>query len=133
MNGLNSVTLGGNLTRDPELRYTQGGTAVLSMSVAVNESRKDGNGEWADYPNYIDMTLFGKRAESVSDYLSKGTYVAVTGRLHQNRWEKDGQKRSKVEVVVDNIHFQSAGQRSGQNAYDGQQEDAGMYDEDIPF
>ena len=85
MNGLNSVTLGGNLTRDPELRYTQGGTAVLSMSVAVNESRKDGNGEWVDYPNYIDMTLFGKRAESVSDYLSKGTYVAVTGRLHQNR------------------------------------------------
>lgn len=133
MNGLNSVTLGGNLTRDPELRHTQGGTAVLSMSVAVNESRKDGNDEWTDYPNYIDMTLFGKRAESVSGYLSKGTYVAVTGRLHQNRWEKDGQKRSKVEVVVDNIHFQSAGQRSGQNACDGQQEDAGMYDEDIPF
>lgn len=129
MNGLNSVTLGGNLTRDPELRYTQGGTAVLSMSVAVNESRKDGNGEWTDYPNYIDMTLFGKRAEGVSDYLSKGTYVAVTGRLHQNRWEKDGQKRSKVEVVVDNLHFQS----SGQNAHAEQPEDAGMYDEDIPF
>jgi single-strand DNA-binding protein len=129
MNGLNSVTLGGNLTKDPELRYTQGGTAVLSMSVAVNESRKDGNGEWTDYPNYIDMTLFGKRAESVSDYLSKGTYVAVTGRLHQNRWEKDGQKRSKVEVVVDNLHFQS----SGQNAHAEQPEYAGMYDEDIPF
>jgi single-strand DNA-binding protein len=129
MNGLNSVTLGGNLTRDPELRYTQGGTAVLSMSVAVNESRKDGNGEWTDYPNYIDMTLFGKRAESVSDYLSKGTYVAVTGRLHQNRWEKDGQKRSKVEVVVDNIHFQS----SGQKTHAEQPKDAGVYDEDIPF
>lgn len=129
MNGLNSVTLGGNLTRDPELRYTQGGTAVLSMSVAVNESRKDGNGEWADYPNYIDMTLFGKRAESVSDYLSKGTYVAVTGRLHQNRWEKDGQKRSKVEVTVDNIHFKSIGQKT----HAEQPEDAGMYDEDIPF
>lgn len=133
MDGLNSVTLGGNLTRDPELRYTQGGTAVLSMSVAVNESRKDGNGEWTDYPNYIDMTMFGKRAESVSDYLSKGTYVAVTGRLHQNRWEKDGQKRSKVGVVVDNIHFQSAGQRSEQKTYSEQPEDAGVYDEDIPF
>ena len=129
MNGLNSVTLGGNLTRDPELRYTQVGTAVLSMSVAVNESRKDGNGEWVDYPNYIDMTLFGKRAESVSDYLSKGTYVAVTGRLHQNRWEKDGQKRSKVEVVVDNLHFQS----SDQKTHAEQPEDAGVYDEDIPF
>ena len=129
MKGLNSVTLGGNLTRDPELRYTQGGTAVLSMSVAVNESRKDGNGEWTDYPNYIDMTLFGKQAECVSNRLSKGTYVAVTGRLHQNRWEKDGQKRSKVEVVVDNLHFQS----SGQNAHAEQPEDAGMYDEDIPF
>lgn len=129
MNGLNSVTLGGNLTRDPELRCTQGGTAVLSMSVAVNESRKDGNGEWSDYPNYIDMTLFGKRAESVSDYLSKGTYVAVTGRLHQNRWEKDGRKRSKVEVFVDNIHFQS----SRQKTHAEQPEDAGMYDEDIPF
>lgn len=133
MNGLNSVTLGGNLTRDPELRYTHGGTAVLSMSVAVNESRKDGNGEWTDYPNFIDMTLFGKRAEGVSDYLSKGTYVAVTGRLRQNRWEKDGQMRSKVEVVVDNINFRSAGQRSERETYAEQPEDAGAYDEDIPF
>lgn len=133
MDGLNSVTLGGNLTRDPELRYTQGGTAVLGMSVAVNESRKDGNGEWTDYPSYIDMTMFGKRAEGVGDYLSKGTYVAVTGRLRQNRWEKDGQKRSKVEVVVDNIHFQSAGQGSGQKTCAEQPEGVGVYDEDIPF
>ena len=133
MNGLNSMTLGGNLTKDPELRYTSGGTPVLSMSVAVNESRKDENGEWSDYPNYIDMILFGRRAESVSDYLSKGTYVAVTGRLHQDRWEKDGQKRSKLEVVVDNIHFQSGRQKTDVEKRVDQQVAAGMYDEDIPF
>ena len=113
--------------------------AVLTFSVAVNESRKNQQtGEWEDYPNYVDCTILGRRAESVSRYLTNGTYVALTGRLHQNRWQnKDGQNRSKLEVTVDNIHFES--RRLDGDDYDQQQAEAQgdyeaqMYDEDIPF
>lgn len=134
MQGLNTVSIGGNLCRDAELRATASGMAVLTFSVAVNESRKNQQtGEYEDYPNYVDCTMFGRRAESVSRYLSKGTYVALTGRLHQNRWQnKDGQNRSKLEVTVDNIHFESRGERDG--GYAQQKESsADVYDEDIPF
>ena len=134
MQGLNTVSIGGNLCRDAELRATASGMAVLTFSVAVNESRKNQQtGEYEDYPNYVDCTMFGRRAESVSRYLTKGTYVALTGRLHQNRWQnKDGQNRSKLEVTVDNIHFESRGERDG--GYEQQQESsADVYDEDIPF
>lgn len=139
MQGLNTVSIGGNLCRDAELRETASGMAVLTFSVAVNESRKNQQtGEWEDYPNFIDCTMFGARAESVSRYLTKGTYVALTGRLHQNRWQnKDGQNRSKLEVTADNIHFES--RRLDGDDYDQQQAEAQgdyeaqMYDEDIPF
>lgn len=139
MQGLNTVSIGGNLCRDAELRATASGMAVLTFSVAVNESRKNQQtGEWEDYPNYVDCTMFGRRAESVSRYLTKGTYVALTGRLHQNRWQnKDGQNRSKLEVTADNIHFES--RRLDGDDYDQQQAEAQgdyeaqMYDEDIPF
>ena len=134
MQGLNTVSIGGNLCRDAELRATASGMAVLTFSVAVNESRKNQQtGEYEDYPNYVDCTMFGRRAESVSRYLAKGTYVALTGRLHQNRWQdKDGQNRSKLEVTVDNIHFESRWERDG--GYAQQQEpSADVYDEDIPF
>lgn len=139
MQGLNTVSIGGNLCRDAELRATASGMAVLTFSVAVNESRKNQQtGEYEDYPNYVDCTMFGRRAESVSRYLTKGTYVALTGRLHQNRWQnKDGQNRSKLEVTVDNIHFES--RRLDGDDYDQQQAEAQgdyeaqMYDEDIPF
>lgn len=139
MQGLNTVSIGGNLCRDAELRATASGMAVLTFSVAVNESRKNQQtGEYEDYPNYVDCTMLGRRAESVSRYLTKGTYVALTGRLHQNRWQnKDGQNRSKLEVAVDNIHFES--RRLDGDDYDQQQAEAQgdyeaqMYDEDIPF
>lgn len=134
MQGLNTVSIGGNLCRDAELRATASGMAVLTFSVAVNESRKNQQtGEYEDYPNYVDCTMFGRRAESVSRYLTKGTYVALAGRLHQNRWQnKDGQNRSKLEVTVDNIHFESRGERD--DGYAQQQESsADVYDEDIPF
>lgn len=139
MQGLNTVSIGGNLCRDSELRATASGMAVLTFSVAVNESRKNQQtGEWEDYPNYVDCTMLGRRAESVSRYLTKGTYVALTGRLHQNRWQnKDGQNRSKLEVTADNIHFES--RRLDGDDYDQQQAEAQgdyeaqMYDEDIPF
>lgn len=139
MQGLNTVSIGGNLCRDAELRATASGMAVLTFSVAVNESRKNQQtGEYEDYPNYVDCTMLGRRAESVSRYLTKGTYVALTGRLHQNRWKnKDGQNRSKLEVTADNIHFES--RRLDGDDYDQQQAEAQgdyeaqMYDEDIPF
>jgi len=139
MQGLNTVSIGGNLCRDAELRATASGMAVLTFSVAVNESRKNQQtGEYEDYPNYVDCTMFGRRAEIVSRYLTKGTYVALTGRLHQNRWQnKDGQNRSKLEVTADNIHFES--RRLDGDDYDQQQAEAQgdyeaqMYDEDIPF
>lgn len=139
MQGLNTVSIGGNLCRDAELRATASGMAVLTFSVAVNESRKNQQtGEYEDYPNYVDCTMFGRRAESVSRYLTKGTYVALTGRLHQNRWQnKDGQNRSKLEVTVDNIHFKSL--RLDSDEYDQQQAEAQgdyetqVYDEYIPF
>lgn len=134
MQGLNTVSIGGNLCRNAELRATASGMAVLTFSVAVNESRKNKQtGEYEDYQNYVDCTMFGRRAESVSRYLSKGTYVALTGRLHQNRWQNEyGKNRSKLEVTVDNIHFESRGERDG--GYEQQQEQpADLYDEDIPF
>nr|DAH04543.1 MAG TPA: Single strand binding protein [Caudoviricetes sp.] len=111
----NNVSIIGNLTRDPELRNTQGGTAVLSFGIAVNDRRKNQQtGEWEDYPNFIDCTMFGARAQSVSRFLSKGSKVAIEGKLHWSQWERDGQKRSKIEVFVDEIEFMS--RQQGQTA-----------------
>lgn len=105
---INHVSITGNLTRDPELRSTAGGTAVLSFGIAVNDYRKNQQtGEWEDYPNFIDCTMFGARAQSVSRFLSKGSKVAIDGKLRWSQWERDGQKRSKIEVIVDEIEFMS--------------------------
>lgn len=109
---VNSVTLAGNLTRDPELRTTQSGSAVLSMGIAVNERRKDASGNWVDNPQFFDLTMFGNRAEKIAPYLTKGTKVTVQGRLHYSSWQaQDGSKRSKVDVIVDEIEFMSRGQQ----------------------
>lgn len=105
---INRVSISGNLTRDSELRVTQGGTAVLGFGVAVNDRRKNPQtGEWEDVPNYVDCALFGKRADSLAGYLTKGTKVAVDGKLRYSSWERDGQRRSKLEVIVDEIEFMS--------------------------
>lgn len=121
---LNKVFISGNLTRSPELRQTQGGTSVLTLGVAVNERRKNPKtGEWEDHPNFVDCTMFGDRAKAVSRYLSKGSKVAIEGRLRYRSWEKDGQKRSKLEVVVDEIEFMS--QRKAES--DGFQDQSDSY------
>lgn len=105
---INKVIVSGNLTRDPELRNTAGGMAVLGFGVAVNDRVKNQQtGEWEDRPNFIDCAMFGKRAEAVSQYLRKGAKVAVEGRLRWSSWEKNGEKRSKVEVVADEIELMS--------------------------
>ena len=92
---INRVIITGNLTRDPELRSTASGMPVLGFGVAVNDRRRNQQtGEWEDYPNFIDCTMFGARAESVSRFLSKGSKVAIEGKLRWSQWERDGQKRS---------------------------------------
>ena len=107
--GINKVFLTGNLTRDPELRATRDGKAVLSVGLAVNDRRRNPQtGEWEDWPNFVDCVLFGNRAEALSTRLAKGAKVAVEGRLRYSLWEKDGQRRSKLEVVVDDVELMSA-------------------------
>lgn len=138
---INRVIISGNLTRDPELRSTASGFPVLGFGVAVNDRRKNQQtGEWEDYPNFIDCTMFGARAESLSSYLSKGTKVSIEGKLRWSQWERDGQKRSKIEVIVDELEFMSS--RNGDTASAPAAVAApapvvssspSVYDEDIPF
>ena len=105
---INRVTISGNLTRDPELRQTASGMPVIGFGVAVNDRRKNQQtGEWEDYPNFVDCTMFGNRAESINQYLHKGSKVAIDGKLRWSSWEKDGQKRSKLEVIIDEIELMS--------------------------
>lgn len=150
---INKVLISGNLTRDPELRATASGMAVLGFGVAVNDRRRNQQtGEWEDYPNFIDCTMFGARAESVSRYLRKGSKVAIEGKLRWSQWERDGQKRSKIEVIVDEIEFMTsrndqpgaprpAAAPAAQQSYAAPMAapvaapvvDASVYDEDIPF
>ena len=102
----NRVNLTGNLTRDPELRETKGGLAVLSFGLAVNDRRKNSDGEWKDSPNFIDCTLFGPRALDVAKFLKKGHKVAVEGKLRWSSWETEGgAKRSKIEVIIDELEL----------------------------
>ena len=144
---INRVVISGNLTRDPELRRTQSGMAILSMGVAVNDRRRNSQtGEWEDYANFIDCTMFGNRAESLSNILSKGTKVAIEGKLRWSQWERDGQKRSKIEVVVDEVELMSRGSGQGGNSPSSSQATyqaptpapeidsaSAVYDDDIPF
>ena len=106
---INRVAISGNLTRDVDLRTAQNGMPVMGFGVAVNDRRKNQQtGEWEDYPNFIDCTMFGARAQSVSRFLSKGSKVAIEGKLRWSQWERDGQKRSKIEVIVDEIEFMTS-------------------------
>ncbi len=118
---INRVVISGNLTRDPELRSTAGGMAVLNLGVAVNDRRKNAQtGEWEDYPNFIDCVMFGTRAEAISRYLSKGAKVAIEGKLRYRSWEnQQGEKRSKVEVAVDEIEFMSSRDSGGSGSGSG--------------
>lgn len=133
---INRVNLSGNLTSDPELRMTKGGKQVLSFGLAVNDRmRNQQTGEWEDRPNFVDCIIFGNRAEAVAKYVFKGSKVAVEGRLRYSSWEaKDGQRRSKLEVIVDEIEFMSSQGKAQQEAPSGDEEaPADVYDEDIPF
>lgn len=107
---INKVIITGNLTRDPELRSTASGMNVLKIGVAVNDRRKNqSTGEWEEVPNFVDVTVFGNRAEPLSRFLSKGSKVAIEGKLRWSQWENpQGEKRSKLEVVADEVEFMSS-------------------------
>lgn len=123
---INRVVLSGNLTRDPELKATQSGMNILSFGMAVNDRRRNNQtGEWEDYANFVDCVLFGNRAEWLSRDLHKGKKVYVEGKLRYSSWERDGQRRSKIEVVVDDVDYErpprQQGQYAPQQSYQGNQ------------
>lgn len=108
----NKVILIGNLTRDPELRYTPNGKAVSTVGLAVNSKFRSGE-ESKEETLFIDVVVWGKQAETVSQYLSKGRQVLVEGRLQERRWEQDGQQRRKTEVVAENVRFLGSKREGG--------------------
>jgi len=116
MGSYNRVILMGNLTRDPEMRVTAGGLNVGSFALAVNNRTREDK----DSVSFIDCVAFGNQAEFVKDHLVKGMPIHVEGRLQQSRWEQDGQKRSKIEVIVDGLTF--AGPRKNGEGEDGERD-----------
>lgn len=140
---INRVAISGNLTRDAELRTTQSGMSILDFGVAVNDRRKNQQtGEWEDCPNFVDCTVFGARAEKLQPYLAKGSKVALEGKLRYRSWERGGQRRSKLGVIVDDLEFMSSRRDDAGSGYAprpvteaGPAIDAAasIYDEDIPF
>jgi len=114
---VNHVILLGRLTRDAELKYTAGGQAVCKFSVAVNRRKKNGD-QWEDEANFFDIVVWGKQGETLNQYLKKGKMVAVDGELRQDRWQQDGQNRSKVEIVASFLQLLGGG---GQGNYQDRQ------------
>jgi len=103
-NDTNSVVLVGRLTRDSEMRYTNGGMAICKFSIAVNHNKRSGE-QWTEEASFFDVTMFGKMAEAIQQYLMKGKQVADQGKLRQDRWEQEGQSRSKVVIIADNVQL----------------------------
>jgi len=136
---INRVCITGNLTRDPELRESSGGMAILKLGIAVNDRRKNAqSGEWEDVANFFDVTVFGKRGESLSRFLTKGTKIAVDGKLRWHQWETpEGDKRSKVEIVADDIELLGSRGEGGGGNYSAPSTPAApadpVIDDDIPF
>jgi single-strand DNA-binding protein len=120
---VNVVVITGNLTRDPELRSTGGGTSLCELRVAVNSRRKDGqSGQWVDKPNYFDVTVWGAQGENCANYLSKGRPVAIEGRLDWREWEaKDGGKRQAVQIIANTVQFLGSRDGSGGGGGGGDQ------------
>lgn len=128
---LNQVTLMGNLTRDPELRQTPNGQSVTSFSLALNRAYKDAGGEWQEATDYIDCVCWGPLAERVAQYLSKGRRCLVQGRLQSRSWEQDGNKRSKVEVLANDVTFLDS-RGGGDDSGSSYSQDSGSSDSAAP-
>lgn len=131
---LNTCTESGRLGKAAELRYTTNGVAVVTFSIAVDERRKQADGSYQDEANWFQCVMFGKRAEALQPYLTKGTKLSLVGHLRQSIYEHNGQKRSSVEIVVDDVELMNA-RREQQMADPEPQavEAASVYDSDIPF
>ena len=132
MVAFNRVILAGNLTRDPETRFTPSGTAVTGFSIAVNRRYKLNN-EVKEEVSFFDIVVFGKMGENCAEYLSKGRPVLVEGRLKQRSWESDGVKRSKIEVVADNVQFLGGSRGASAEGSQGAGPAPETPDDDIPF
>jgi len=118
MADLNHVVLIGRLTRDAELKYTSGGQAVCKFSIAVNRRKKNGD-QWEDEANFFDIVLWGRQGESLHTYLVKGKMVGVEGELRQDRWQQDGQNRSKVEIIANYLQLLGGGGGNNNGTYSG--------------
>lgn len=127
MTDTNSVILIGRLTQDAEVQKIGNGTAKSEISLAVNRSVKKNN-QWQDEVSYFYVTIWGKTAENLKQYLKKGTQICVCGYLTQDRWEKDGKKESRIKIVADSVQLLGGGNKGGNN----QQNDGG-FPEDNPF
>ena len=144
MADINHVVLVGRLTRDAALKFTGSGLAICEFSIAINRRVKNGD-TWTDEAHFFDITLFGKQGEAVSQYMTKGTQVAVEGELRLDRWEQDGQKRSKIKIVANNLQLLGGrGSGGGDRAPRGGDSGEGQaprdpggaaraFEDDIPF
>ena len=142
MKNLDHVVLIGNITRDlgsdeKSFGYIGNGTAKANISIAVNSSKKQGD-QWVDEANFFTVTIFGKTAENLKPYLTKGTKVAIEGHLKQDRWEKDGQKHSAISIIADNVELCGGGKKDSNSASNSAptQQSFGADDgfpEDVPF
>jgi len=142
MPNLNKVLLMGNLTRDPELRYTPNGTAVAEFGIAVNRRWKTPDGEQRDETTFVDVNMWGRRGEVITEYFKKGDPIFIEGRLRLDQWEgRDGQKRSRMRVVAENFEFISS-RGGGRRKPEGEEapapsgqggEDIEVSDDEIPF
>ena len=130
MASFNKVMLMGNLTRDPELRYTSNGSAVASFGLAVNRKFKQGD-ELKEDVCFVDITVWGKQGENCAEYLSKGRPAFIEGRLQYSTWESDGQKKSKLEVVANAVQFLGSRGDSQSNSPEGNNQVSG--EDDVPF
>ena len=130
---INKVILTCRLTREPDVRRTASGMAVLTLGVAFNDRRKNQAGEWEDVGNFADATLFGARAEAIANYLHKGSRIAIEGKLRYSSWERDGQKRSKLEIMVDELVMLDKKQANQQQAAQPMAVQPTYYEDAIPF
>ena len=122
---INKVVVVGRLTRDSELRYTKSGTALCKFAVAVNRSRKVGE-RWEDEASFFDVALWGRQGEAINQYLVKGKQVGIDGELRQDRWDQDGQSRSRVEIVAFNVMLLGGGRGGPGSDGGGSRQESGI-------
>ena len=131
MSSFSVVVLVGNLTRDAQLKYTPSGYPICTFGIAINTRKKSGD-QWVDEANFFDIELFGKSAESLNQYLTKGKLIGVEGELRQDRWEQDGQSRSKVKIVANKVNLLGGGSRDSSSQGGGPSAQGGTAWNDQP-